>query len=423
MGVSAPNFDTSSPDFAVVFSAVHTGPGATQFTRIPRCLSLLQGSPLARPSRFALRFCWHPIQRHRGDSRVPRKPQAARAEWPDRAVDRVGVVSRDAHPAAAIFCPVSLSIRFLGTSASRPTVERGVTSLAVVREGETFLFDCGEGTQRQMMRYAVGFSLRDIFFSHMHVDHMLGVVGLMRTMALQGREESLRLWGPTGSAKVLKRAETLGADRVGFPVEYRELVPGDHVRRNGYAIVAFAADHMRTPALGFALVEQQRLGRFNPDRARELGVPEGPLWGRLHRGMEVTLDDGRVIAPSELVGPTRPGRKLVITGDTRPCDATVEAAIGADVLVHEATFADEEAARAAETGHSTAREAASVADRAGVRRLILTHVSARYSRDVSELEREARAVFPMTQVARDGTEVDIPFADAAASSEGLAASA
>jgi ribonuclease Z len=287
-----------------------------------------------------------------------------------------------------------------------------VSSIAVVREGETFLFDCGEGTQRQMMRYGVAFSLRDIFFTHMHVDHILGVVGLMRTMALQGREDALRLWGPVGSSKVLRRAETLGADRVGFPVEYRELAAGESIRRDGYAITAFGADHVRTPALGFALVEELRLGRFNPDRARELGVPEGPMWGHLHRGIRVTLDDGRQIDPSDLVGPTRPGRKLVITGDTRPCDATIEAAASADVLVHEATFAEEEASRAAETGHSTAREAAHVATRAGVKRLILTHVSARYSRDVSDLEREARAVFPGAQVARDGAEVDIPFPDA-----------
>ena len=312
----------------------------------------------------------------------------------------------------AIFPAVSLSLRFLGTSASRPTVERGVSSIAVVREGETFLFDCGEGTQRQMMRYAVGFTLRDIFFTHMHVDHMLGVVGLMRTMALQGREEPLRLWGPAGSSKVLRRAETLGADRVGFPVEYHELTAGESVRRSGYSIVAFAADHMRTPALGFALVEDLRLGRFNPDRARELGIPEGPLWGQLHRGKRVTLDDGREVDPEQLVGPTRPGRKLVITGDTRPCDATVDAAVDADLLVHEATFCDEDAPRAAETGHSTAREAAQIAARAGVKRLVLTHISARYSRDPSDLEREAREVFQPTQIARDGTEIDVVFPDA-----------
>ena len=145
-------------------------------------------------------------------------------------------------------------------------------------------------------------------------------------------------------------------------------------------------------------------------------MPEGPMWGRLHRGMRVTLDDGREIDPSDLVGPTRPGRRLVITGDTRPCDATADAAAGADLLVHEATFAEEEAARAAETGHSTAREAAQLAARAGVKRLVLTHVSARYSRDVSDLEREARAVFPVTQVARDGMEIEIPFPDAATDS-------
>ena len=180
---------------------------------------------------------------------------------------------------------MSLSLRFLGTSASRPTVERGVSAIAVVREGETFLFDCGEGTQRQMMRYGVGFSLRDIFFSHMHVDHMLGVVGLMRTMALQGREEALRIWGPAGlreGAATCRDARS-GPSRVSR-WSIRELAPGESIRRDGYAIVAFAADHMRTPALGFALVEELRLGRFNPDRARELGIPEGPLWGRLHRG-------------------------------------------------------------------------------------------------------------------------------------------
>ena len=307
---------------------------------------------------------------------------------------------------------MSLSLTFLGTSASRPTVERGVSAIAVVREGETFLFDCGEGTQRQMMRYGVAFSVSDIFFSHMHVDHMLGVVGLMRTMALQGREDTLRLWGPQGSAKVLRRAETLGADRVGFPVEYCELSPGESLGRKGYSIVAFAADHMRTPALGFAIVEEIRLGRFNPDRARELGVPEGPLWGRLHRGMAVVLEDGRTIDPAQLVGPTRPGRKLVITGDTRPCDATVEASLGADALVHEATFADEEADRAVATGHSTAREAALVAARAGVKRLVLTHLSARYSHDPSDLEREAKAVFAATRIARDGTQIDIAYPDA-----------
>jgi len=307
---------------------------------------------------------------------------------------------------------MSLSIRLLGTSASRPTVERNVSSLAVHREGETLMFDCGEGTQRQMMRWGVSFALEDIFFTHMHADHLLGVVGLMRTMALQGRTERLRLWGPRGSARVLKRAESLGFERATFPVEIIELESNQRIERAGYAIVAFPVDHRGSASVGFAIVEEERKGRFNPDLARELGIPEGPLWGQIHRGQAVTLDDGRVIEPSVLVGEKRAGRSVVITGDTRPCAATIDAARGADLLIHESTFGDEEAERAVETGHSTAREAAQVAREAGVRRLLLTHFSARYSRDAIELEREARQVFAETKVGKDGMEIEVPFSDA-----------
>jgi len=313
---------------------------------------------------------------------------------------------------------MSLTLRFLGTAASRPTVERNVSALALVREGETLLFDCGEGTQRQMMRYGVSFVLGDIFFTHFHVDHVLGVVGLTRTMQLQGRTEPLRLWGPKGALRALRQWTGVGGERLGFPVEIEELQPGFALKRDGYSILPFPVDHRGAAAYGYALVEDDRLGRFNPERARELGVPEGPLWGQLHRGRAVTLDDGRVIEPAALVGAARPGRRVVITGDTRPCDATVEASRGADVLVHEATFAEEEATRAVETGHSTAREAATVAERAGVRRLVLTHFSARYSRDASDLEREARAVFANASAARDGTEVDVPFVAEDAAAEG-----
>lgn len=304
---------------------------------------------------------------------------------------------------------MSLSLRFLGTSAARPTVERGVSSIALVREGETLMFDCGEGTQRQMMRYGVSFSLGDIFFTHFHGDHVIGAIGLFRTLALQGREEGIRLWGPRGAKRVLRAITHFGVDRIGFPVDIEELAPGDAVKRSGYSVIPFAAAHGGAPALGYALVEEERRGRFNPELARELGVPEGPMWGQLHRGIAVTLDDGRVIDPSVLVGPRRPGRKVVLSGDTRPSDATVEMARGADVLVHEATFGDEERARAAETGHSTAREAAEVAARAGVRRLVLTHFSARYSRDTSDLLREARERFAETVAARDGYEADVPY--------------
>ena len=304
---------------------------------------------------------------------------------------------------------LSLTLRFLGTSASRPTVERGVTAISVVREGETLLFDCGEGTQRQMMRYGVGFTLEDIFFSHYHADHLLGLIGLLRTMSLQGRTERMRLWGPKGGARILKQAVTFGNDRITFPVEITELEPGAPVKRKDYDIVPYAVDHQGSASLGYALVERERLGRFNPERARELGIPEGPLWGQLHRGQAVTLADGTVVEPATLVGVPRRGRRVVITGDTRPCAATIEMAQGADVLVHEATFADEEAARAMETGHSTAREAGIVAAAAGVKRLVLTHFSARYSRDPSDLDREAKLAFPHVTCARDGMEIEVPY--------------
>ena len=306
---------------------------------------------------------------------------------------------------------MSLSLRFLGTSAARPTVERNVSSLALIREGETMLFDCGEGTQRQMMRYGISFVLEDIFFTHLHADHVIGVIGLMRTMALQGRTEALRLWGPRGSGRHLRRASEFGVERVGFRVDVTELQAGETIKRHGYVIEPFAAEHGGGPSLGFALVEEERRGRFNPDLARELGIPEGPLWGKLHRGEAVTLPDGRVVDPVVLVGPRRSGRKVVISGDTRPAQTVIDASRGADVLVHEATFADEEADRARETGHSTAREAAIVAASAGVRQLILTHFSARYSRDPSDLLREAREEFDLTILARDGLEIEVPYRD------------
>ena len=304
---------------------------------------------------------------------------------------------------------MSLSVRILGTSASRPTVERNVSSLAIVREGETLMFDCGEGTQRQMMRWGVAFSLADIFFTHLHADHILGVIGLIRTMALQGRAEKLTLWGPQGSSRILKRAEGLGFERATFPVEIVEVGADAPIRRKGYEIVPFEVDHRNSESLGFALVEETRKGRFDPDHARALGIPEGPLWGQIHRGQAVSLPDGRVIQPSELVGPPRAGRCVVLTGDTRPCRATIEHARNADLLIHEATFGDEEADRAVETGHSTAREAATIARDAGVKRLLLTHFSARYSRDPSALDREAKEVFRDTIIAKDGMEIEVPF--------------
>jgi len=303
-----------------------------------------------------------------------------------------------------------LSLTFLGTSAARPTVERSVTSLVVSRDGETLMFDCGEGTQRQMMRYGVSFSLAEIFFTHFHADHYLGVIGLVRTLALQGRTEPMCFYGPRGAKRVLGAAMNLGIERTTFPVEIREVKPGEVLRRKEYDLEVLRVDH-GGGAVGYALREHDRLGRFDPERARELGIPEGPLWGRIHRGEPIEISDGRVISPAELVGPARPGRLVVLTGDTRPCGSVVTAAGGADLLVHDATFGDDEKDRALETQHSTAAEAAQVALAARAKRLVLTHFSARYSTSAGLLADEAKAVFRNVTVAKDGLEIDIPFAE------------
>ena len=303
-----------------------------------------------------------------------------------------------------------IRVTFLGTAAARPTVGRNVSAVMMHRGGDSLLFDCGEGTQRQMMRYGTGFSVDDIFFSHLHADHFLGVIGLLRTMGLQGREEAMRLWSPEGGARILHEAANLGMERVPFPLEINELKPDERVQRDGYDIVAYRSQH-GLRSLGYALIEAERLGRFDPDRARALGVPEGPLFGRLHRGESVEVD-GRVITPGELVGPSRPGRRIVYTGDTRPCRETIDIAQDADLLIHDATFTHDEAARAKDTKHSTAHEAADLAKRAGVLHLALTHISARYADDVRPLEREARAVFRSTVVAHDGLTIEVPYRDA-----------
>jgi ribonuclease Z len=309
-----------------------------------------------------------------------------------------------------------LSVTFLGTSAARPTVERNVSALALVREGETLLFECGEGTQRQMMRYGVSFALSEIFFTHFHADHFLGVIGLIRTLGLQGREEPMRLYGPKGAKKVLAQAISLGVERVPFGVEVTEVKPGEPIgeegrgKRDGYDIQVFGTEH-GGGSVGYALKEHERLGRFDPDKARAAGIPEGPLWGKLQRGETVGLPDGRTVGPENIVGPKRPGRLVVMTGDTRPCAAVVDAARGADLLIHEATFGEEEAERAKETGHSTAKEAAQVALAARAKRLVLSHVSARYSISGEELAKEARDVFKDTVVAKDGMTIEVPFSE------------
>jgi len=307
---------------------------------------------------------------------------------------------------------MTLRVTFLGTSGAVPTTERNPSAVFVNREGEELLFDCGEGTQRQMMRYGTGFSVSAIFLSHVHGDHVYGLPGLLQTWGFQGRDDPLTIHTPVGTrADVVSLVTACGGD-LQYPVHVAEVRPGETAHKgDGYVVSTFETAH-RTRSVGYALVEADRKGRFYRETAERLGVPVGPAFSRLHGGEPVELDDGTVVEPEQVVGPPRPGRRVVYTGDTGPADSVVEAAEGADLLIHDATFADEAAERARETGHSTAREAAEVATRAGAERLVLTHVSPRYAGDASVLESEAREAFDGEVVlARDGLEIAVPYRD------------
>jgi ribonuclease Z len=301
---------------------------------------------------------------------------------------------------------MDLDLVFLGTSGSMPTAQRAPAASLVRRGGERLLFDCAEGTQRQLLRSGVGLiELREIFLTHYHADHYLGLPGMLKTFSLRGRELPLDVYGPPGLKSlfgVLKRI----FGQLSYPVELRELRAGDVLERDGYHLVVFQVSH-GVSAIGYALVEEPRPGRFDVEAADALGVPSGPERGELQRGGSITLPDGRTITPDAVLGPARAGRKLVLTGDTMPAASVLEIAHAADLLVHEATFAEEELERAHETEHSTAREAAELARAAEVKMLALTHLSNRYFGP--ELVREARAVFPETVVPKDFDIIELRF--------------
>jgi ribonuclease Z len=295
---------------------------------------------------------------------------------------------------------MDLSLFFAGTAGSVPSARRGLPALLVRAGGDRVLFDCGEGTQQQLLR-SVGLPELDaVFITHYHLDHWLGLLGMVKTFDLRARDRPLVLYGPPG-LRTLVDAMRPVIGRTGYPLRLVELEPHEEVRFGGYLVAAFPVEH-RVTAYGYAFVEDDRPGRFDADAARELGIAEGPDFGRLQRGEEV---DG--VRPEQVVGPVRPGRRIVISGDTRPCQTTEVYAHGADVLVHEATFLEDERARARDTSHSTAAQAAELARDAGVRLLALTHLSTRYfPRDVRD---EARATFPATVVPRDFDAIDVPF--------------
>jgi ribonuclease Z len=303
---------------------------------------------------------------------------------------------------------MELDVVFLGTSASMPTAQRAPAALLVRRGGERLLIDCAEGTQRQLLRSTVGLpELPEIFLTHYHADHFLGLPGMLKTFALRGRETPLTVYGPPGLQELFAALRRVFG-RLSYPLELVETGPGTVLERDGYRLETFRVLH-GLDAIGWSLVEEARPGRFDVGEADALGVPNGPERGRLQRGAPVTLPDGRTIAPDAVLGPPRPGRKVVIAGDTAPCDAVVEAARDADLLVHEATFGEDERERARETLHSTAVDAAKVAHAAGVAVLALTHVSTRYFG--GELAREAQDVFPDTVVPRDFDVIEVPFAE------------
>jgi ribonuclease Z len=301
---------------------------------------------------------------------------------------------------------MDLDVVFLGTSGSMPTAQRAPAATLVRRGGERLLFDCAEGTQRQLLRSNVGLvELREVFLTHYHADHYLGLPGMLKTFALRGRELPLDIYGPPGLKSLFTVLRRIFG-QLTYQVELHELRAGDVLERGDYDLVVFAVLH-GVSSVGYALVERPRPGRFDKEAADALGVPEGPERGELQRGGSITLPDGRTITPDVLLGPARPGRKLVLTGDTMPAAPVLEIASAADLLVHEATFADEEEERAHETAHSTAREAAELARAAEVKMLALTHLSNRYFGP--ELVREARAVFPETVVPKDFDIIELRF--------------
>jgi ribonuclease Z len=303
---------------------------------------------------------------------------------------------------------VDLDLVFLGTAGSMPTAQRAPAALLVRRGGDKLLFDCAEGTQRQLLRSSVGLlELEEVFVTHFHADHVLGLPGMFKTFALRGRELPLTVYGPRGLVDLLGSLRRV-VGRLPYEVKLVELGPGDVLERDGYRLATFGVAH-GVSALGWSLIEATRPGRFDVAGADRLGVPNGPERGALQRGEQVTLADGRTVTPDEVLGPPRPGRKLVITGDTAPAEEIVEAAWEADVLVTEATFSEEERERAEETRHQTAAQAAETARRANVGMLALTHLSNRYFGP--EIAREAREIFPETVVPRDFDVIDVPYAE------------
>lgn len=299
---------------------------------------------------------------------------------------------------------MDLSVVFLGTGGSVPSARRATACVLIRSGGSRILVDAGEGAQRQMINSTGLVQVDDIYVTHFHADHYLGLPGLLKTYDLLERQKPLRIIGPSGLIGLFEALRRIFG-RLRYEVELVELEPGEGIEHEGFEMRAFGVEH-RMKALGFAYVEPERPGRFDVEAAQGLGITDARDFGRLQRGETISVD-GSEVRPEQVMGEPRPGRKVVITGDTAPCEMTRVASHAAQLLVHDGTFAVEESARAAETGHSTARDAAQLATDAEVGMLAIVHVSSRYN--VSRVLDEARGAFPNTVAPRDFDLVEIPF--------------
>ena len=297
-----------------------------------------------------------------------------------------------------------MDLIFFGTGGSVPTARRSTACVMARLGGDRLLFDCGEGAQRQMQRSTGLVQVDEIYVTHMHADHYLGIPGLLKTYELNGRERGLRVIGPPGLFDLFKALRRIFG-RLAYEIELIELGEDEGIAHDGYEVRPFAVEH-RMRAYGYALVEDMRPGRFDPEAAERLGIAPGPDFKRLQDGTRVE-GEGGLVSPEQVMGDPRPGRKVVLTGDTAPCEMTRIAAHAAQVLIHDASFADEEIGRAAETGHSTARQAATIATEAGVGMLALVHISSRY--DARAVLAEAREAFPAAIAPRDFDLIEVPF--------------
>ena len=304
---------------------------------------------------------------------------------------------------------MSLQVIFLGTAASIPTVERALPSVVVKRKNELFMFDCGEGVQRQMIKARVGFHKKmKVFVTHMHGDHVLGLPGLLQSMSLLDRTRKLEIYGPVGIKEFIKAIQRTVQFVLTYQVEICEIEnEGVVCEENEYYVQVAQTDHV-IPSFAYALIEKPRPGKFNPEKADRLGIPEGPLWSKLQHGEKVKLPTGKVVTPEQVVGSPRVGRKIVYSGDTRPVKSLEKLAESADLLIHEATLDDDLTERAEEDGHSTPSQAARTAKKAKVKRLVLTHISSRY-KSASPLLEQAKKIFPNVDVAEDFTKIEIPL--------------